>query len=421
MMIATEPKHTSPLTSARQQLAKCIDILAIDPGLHERLAYPDRVVQTNSPVRMDDGTTKMFSGYRVQHNNALGPYKGGLRFHPSVDIDEVTALAMLMTWKCSLVGLPYGGAKGGITVDPKQLSLAELERLTRRFAADMVLVFDPHKDIPAPDVNTSPREMAWIMDTWSVNKGYAAPGVVTGKPIAIGGSLGRFEATGRGVIPITEELLNFKGRKMAGTTMAVQGFGNVGSIAAMLGAQKGAKILAVSDVTGGYYNEAGLDIPAMMRYVQANGNLGGYPDAQPISNDELLLLPVDVLIPAALEAVITDKNADKIKAEFVVEAANGPITPAADAILEKKGITVVPDILANAGGVVVSYFEWVQGMNMLFWTEDEVNERLNRIMVRSFSQVSNLVTTRNLTFRMAAYSLGVGRVAEAHKLRGLFP
>ncbi|HEY9857724.1 MAG TPA: Glu/Leu/Phe/Val dehydrogenase [Stenomitos sp.] len=420
-MIATEPKHTSPLTSARQQLAKCIDILGIDPGLHERLAYPDRVVQTNSPVRMDDGTTKMFSGYRVQHNNALGPYKGGLRFHPSVDIDEVTALAMLMTWKCSLVGLPYGGAKGGITVDPKQLSLAELERLTRRFAADMVLVFDPHKDIPAPDVNTSPREMAWIMDTWSVNKGYAAPGVVTGKPIAIGGSLGRFEATGRGVITITNELLNFKGRKMAGTTMAVQGFGNVGSIAAMLGAQQGAKILAVSDVTGGYYNEAGLDIPAMMRYVQANGNLGGYPDAQPISNDELLTLQVDVLIPAALEAVITEKNADKVKAEFVVEAANGPITPAADAILEKKGITVVPDILANAGGVVVSYFEWVQGMNMLFWTEDEVNERLKSIMVRSFSQVSNLVTTRNLTFRMAAYSLGVGRVAEAHKLRGLFP
>ncbi len=421
MMIATEPKHTSPLTSARQQLAKCIDILAIDPGLHERLAYPDRVVQTNSPVRMDDGSIKMFSGYRVQHNNALGPYKGGLRFHPSVDIDEVTALAMLMTWKCSLVGLPYGGAKGGITVDPKKLSLAELERLTRRFAADMVLVFDPHKDIPAPDVNTSPREMAWIMDTWSVNKGYAAPGVVTGKPIAIGGSLGRFEATGRGVITITEELLTFKGRKMAGTTMAVQGFGNVGSIAAMLGAQKGAKILAVSDVTGGYYNEAGLDIPAMIRYVQANGNLGGYPDAQPISNDDLLLLPVDVLIPAALEAVITEKNADKVQAEFIIEAANGPITPAADAILEKKGITVVPDILANAGGVVVSYFEWVQGMNMLFWTEDEVNERLNRIMVRSFSQVSNLVTTRELTFRMAAYSIGVGRVAEAHKLRGLFP
>jgi glutamate dehydrogenase/leucine dehydrogenase len=420
-MIVTEPLHTSPLTSARQQLAKCIDILGLEPGLHERLAYPDRVVQTNSPVRMDDGSIKMFAGFRVQHNNALGPYKGGLRFHPSVDIDEVTALAMLMSWKCSLVGLPYGGAKGGITVDPKKLSLGELERLVRRFAADMVLVFDPQKDIPAPDVNTSAREMAWIMDTWSVNKGYAAPGVVTGKPIAIGGSLGRFEATGRGVITITEELLRFKGRGLKGTKIAVQGFGNVGSIAAMLAAQQGAIIVAVSDVTGGYHNEKGLDIPAMMRYAQTHGNLAGYPDADPVSNSDLLLLPVDVLIPAALEAVITEQNADRIKAEFVIEAANGPITPAADAILEKKGIIVVPDILANAGGVVVSYFEWVQGTSMLFWTEDEVNDRLRRIMTRSFSQVANLVTTRNLTFRMAAYSIGVGRVAEAHKLRGLYP
>jgi glutamate dehydrogenase/leucine dehydrogenase len=420
-MIVTEPTHTSPLTSARMQLTKCIDILGLDAGLHERLAYPDRVVQVNSPVRMDDGSTKMFAGYRVQHNNALGPYKGGLRFHPSVDIDEVTALAMLMSWKCSLVGLPYGGAKGGVTVDPKSLSLGELERLTRRFAADMVLVFDPQKDIPAPDVNTSPREMAWIMDTWSVNKGYAAPGVVTGKPIAIGGSLGRFEATGRGVITITNELLRLKGRSLKGTTIAVQGFGNVGSIAAMLADQQGAKILAVSDVTGGYYNPAGLDITAMMKYVKINGNLGGYPDAQPISNDELLLLDVNVLIPAALEAVITEKNADKVKAEFIVEAANGPITPAADAILEKNGITVVPDILANAGGVVVSYFEWVQGMSMLFWTEDEVNAKLKEIMVRAFGQVANLVETRNLTFRMGAYSIGVGRVAAALDLRGLYP
>ena len=420
-MIVTEPTHVSPLASARKQLAKCIDILGIDPGLHERLAYPDRVVQTNSPVRMDNGSIKMFPGYRVQHNNALGPYKGGLRFHPSVDIDEVTALAMLMSWKCSLVGLPYGGAKGGITVDPHKLSLGELERLVRRFAADMVNVFDPKKDIPAPDVNTSPREMAWIMDTWSVNKGYAAPGVVTGKPIAIGGSLGRFEATGRGVITITDELMRFKGRTLKGATMAVQGFGNVGSIAAMLGAQQGAKVVAVSDVTGGYHNENGLDIPDMMRYAQVNGSLAGYPDAKAITNEELLILPVDILIPAALEAVINEQNADKIQAEFIVEGANGPTTPAADAILEKRGITVVPDILANAGGVVVSYFEWVQGTSMLFWAEDEVNERLRVIMTRSFSQVANLVTTRNLSFRMAAYSIGVGRVAEAHKLRGLYP
>jgi glutamate dehydrogenase/leucine dehydrogenase len=420
-MIITEPVHTSPLTSARQQLAKCIDILGIEPGVHERLAYPDRVVQVNSPVRMDDGSTKMFSGYRVQHNNALGPYKGGLRFHHSVDIDEVTALAMLMSWKCSLVGLPYGGAKGGITVDPRQLSVSELERLTRRFTADMILVFDPQKDIPAPDVNTSPREMAWIMDTWSVNKGYAAPGVVTGKPIAIGGSLGRFEATGRGVITMTDELLRFKGRQMAGTSMAIQGFGNVGSIAAMLAHQQGAKIVAVSDVFGGIHNPAGIDIPAAMRYAKANGSLAGFPDAEPISNEDLLLLPVDVLIPAALEAVITDKNAESIQAEFIVEAANGPITPAADAILEKKGITVVPDILANAGGVVVSYFEWVQGMSQLFWSEEEVNDRLRRIMTRAFNQVAELVTSKDLTFRMGAYSIGVGRIAEALKVRGLYP
>ncbi len=420
-MIVTEPVHTSPLTSARQQLAKCIDILGIDPGVHERLSYPDRVVQVNSPVRMDDGSTKMFSGYRVQHNNALGPYKGGLRFHPSVDIDEVTALAMLMSWKCSLVGLPYGGAKGGITVDPRQLSLGELERLTRRFTADMILVFDPAKDIPAPDVNTSPREMAWIMDTWSVNKGYAAPGVVTGKPISIGGSLGRFEATGRGVITIAGELLRFKGRQMAGTSVAVQGFGNVGSIAALLAHQQGAKIVAVSDVFGGIYNPAGIDIPAAMRYSKANGSLAGFPDADPISNEDLLFLPVDMLIPAALGDVINESNADKIKAEIIVEGANGPITPAADAILEKKGVTVVPDILANAGGVVVSYFEWVQGTSMLFWSEEEVNDRLRQIMTRAFSQVSNLVTTRNLTFRMAAYSIGVGRIAEALNVRGLYP
>jgi glutamate dehydrogenase/leucine dehydrogenase len=420
-MIVTETTHVSPLSSARGQLAKCVEILGLDRGLHERLAFPDRVVQTNSPVRMDDGTIRMFAGYRVQHNNALGPYKGGLRFHPTVTMDEVTALAMLMTWKCALVGLPYGGAKGGVTVDPKQLSLGELERLVRRFAADMVLVFDPQKDIPAPDVNTSPREMAWIMDTWSVNKGYAAPGVVTGKPIAIGGSLGRLEATGRGVVTIADELLKFKGRKLAGSTIAVQGFGNVGSVAAHLAHQQGARVVAVSDVTGGYHNPDGLDIPAMIRYVQANGNLAGYPDATPVSNEELVLLQVDVLIPAALEAVITEANADRVKAEFIVEGANGPITPGADAILEKRGITVVPDILANAGGVVVSYFEWVQGISRLFWTEDEVNNRLNTIMVRSFSQVAGLVTSKGVSFRMAAYSIGVGRVADAHKHRGLFP
>lgn len=420
-MIVKEPVKISPLTAARQQLTKVADILGIDAGLRERLAYPDRVVQTHSPVRMDSGTIRMFPGYRVQHNNALGPYKGGLRFHPNVDIDEVTALAMLMTWKCSLVGLPYGGAKGGITVDPRSLSLRELEALTRRFTSDMVTVFDPKKDIPAPDMNTGPREMAWIMDTWSVNRGYAAPGVVTGKPIAIGGSLGRAEATGRGVVTNTLEVLRFKGAPTKGATVAIQGFGNVGGTAAQLAHQAGLKVVAVSDMYGGYHNSDGLDVPAMMKYTQANGSLKGFPDADPLDNEGILTCSADILIPAALENQITEDNADRIKAEFIIEAANAPTTPAGEAILERKGVTIVPDILANAGGVVVSYFEWVQGMSELFWTEDEVNLRLREIMERSFDNVANLVTTRGLSFRMAAYSIGVGRVTEALRLRGLYP
>ncbi|MBU6429822.1 MAG: Glu/Leu/Phe/Val dehydrogenase [Cyanobacteria bacterium REEB65] len=370
---------------------------------------------------MDSGQIRMFPGYRVQHNNALGPYKGGLRFHPNVDLDEVMALAMLMTWKCALVGLPYGGAKGGITVDPRTLSLRELESLTRRFTSDMVSVFDPKKDIPAPDMNTGPREMAWIMDTWSVNRGYACPGVVTGKPIAIGGSLGRAEATGRGVVTTMLELMRFKGAPHKGATVAIQGFGNVGGTAAQLAQQAGLKVLAVSDQYGGYHNPAGLDVSAMLKYAQANGSLKGFPDADPIDNESLLAYNVDVLIPAALESQITEDNADKIKAEFIVEAANAPTTPAGEAILERRGVTIVPDILANAGGVVVSYFEWVQGMSELFWTEDEVNLRLREIIERAFDGVANLVTTRGLSFRMAAYSIGVGRVTEALRLRGLYP
>ena len=420
-MIVKEPVKISPLTAARRQLAKVADILGIDPGLRERLAYPDRVVQVHSPVRMDSGAIRMFSGFRVQHNNALGPYKGGLRYHPNVDLDEVMALAMLMTWKCSLVGLPYGGSKGGITVDPRALSLRELESLTRRFTSDMVMVFDPKKDIPAPDVNTGPREMAWIMDTWSVNRGYAAPGVVTGKPISIGGSLGRAEATGRGVVTTVLELLRFKGVPHQGATVAIQGFGNVGSTAAMLAQQAGLKILAVSDQYGGYHNPDGLDIPAMIKYAQANGSLKGFPDADPIDNDGLLAYNADILIPAALENQITEENADEIKAEFIIEAANAPITPDGESILERKGVSIVPDILSNAGGVIVSYFEWVQGMSELFWSEDEVNLRLQEIMARSFDNVANLVTSRKLSFRMAAYSIGVGRVTEALRLRGLYP
>ncbi len=420
-MIVKEPVKISPLTSARHQLSKVADILGMDPGSRERLTYPDRVVETHSPVRLDNGQVRMFPGYRVQHNNALGPYKGGLRFHPDVDIDEVTALAMLMTWKCALVGLPYGGAKGGITVDPRELSVRELEALTRRFTNDMVSVFDPKKDIPAPDLNTGPREMAWIMDTWSVAHGYAAPGVVTGKPIAIGGSLGRAEATGRGVVANLLELLKFKGQPHKGARVAIQGFGNVGGTAAHLAHLAGLKVVAVSDMYGGYHNEDGLDIPAMLKYSQANGSLRGFPEADPMDNDALLTHDVDILIPAAMENSITEANADRVKAEFIIEAANAPLTPDGEAILERKGVTIIPDILANAGGVIVSYFEWVQGQSELFWTEDEVNLRLQELVERAFDNVANLVTSKGLSFRMGAYSIGVGRVTEALRVRGLYP
>ncbi len=422
MTLVKESVRISPLAAAREQLTKCANILEIDPGLRERLAYPDRVIQTHSPVRMDDGRIRMFPGYRVQHNNALGPYKGGLRFHTQVDIDEITALAMLMTWKCALVGLPFGGAKGGITVEPRKLSLRELESLTRRFTSDMVTVFDPKKDIPAPDMQTGPREMAWIMDTWSVNVGYAAPGVVTGKPIAVGGSLGRVEATGRGVIIVLLELLRFKGIDHKGAKVAVQGFGNVGSTAALLAHQCGFKVVAASDQYGGYYNPGGLDIPAMVKFAQTHGSLEGYDgDADPLDNDGVLTCDCDILIPAALENQITQENADRIRAQIIVEAANAPTTPLGEAVLERKGVIILPDILANAGGVVVSYFEWVQGLSELFWTEDEVNQRLREILERAFDNVANLVTTRDLSFRMGAYSLGVGRVTEALRLRGLYP
>ncbi|MNS59653.1 Glutamate dehydrogenase [compost metagenome] len=420
-MLLTEPKFESPLQGARKQLAKVCDIMSLGQSMFNRLAHPDRIVTVHSPVRMDDGSIQVFAGYRVQHNNALGPYKGGLRFHHHAEMDEFTALAMLMTWKCALVGLPFGGAKGGITVDPRQLSVGELERLTRRFTSDLIPFIDPKKDIPAPDVNTGPREMAWIMDTFSVNKGYAVPGIVTGKPICVGGSLGRSEATGRGVTIILDETLRHAGRKVAGTTVAIQGFGNVGGVTANLLYQMGAKVVAVSDWRGGITNANGLNIPAVMAHYHEHGSFAGYADADTISNSDLLLMPCEVLIPAALESVITPENAAQVKAQFVIEAANAPITPEGEAILEKNGIVVVPDILANAGGVVVSYFEWVQGMSQLFWTEEEVNERLRRVMTRAFSQVAAKVDNDRLSFRMAAYSVGVGAVAEATRVRGLYP
>jgi glutamate dehydrogenase/leucine dehydrogenase len=409
------------LEKARQQLVQAGELLELPGGLVERLGAPDKLIQTYSPVRMDDGMIRQFSGYRVQHSNILGPYTGGVRFHPNVDLDQVTAHSMLMTWQCSLVGLPYGGARGGVTVDPYQLSEGELERLTRRYTSDMILVFDPKKDIPTPDVNTGSREMAWIMDTWSVNHGFAAPGVVTGKPLSVGGTMGRRDATGRGAILALQELLAFKGRELKGMRVALQGFGKLGQAAARFAQEAGAKVVAVSDITGGIHHPEGLDIADVLAYTQAHRFLKGYPKAEPISEEAILYLPVDVLIPAAFGGQIHPENAARIQAEFIVEGANGPVTPEADALLEQRGIIVLPDILANSGGIIVSYFEWIQDNQQLFWSEEEVNERLKDVIARAFAKVAHNVQERGLSFRMGAYIEGVGRVAEALSLRGIYP
>lgn len=421
MATDTHPIAINQLEKGRLQLEKCGDLLELDRGLRDRLGTPDKVVHTHSPVRMDDGSIRMFPGYRVQHNSILGPYTGGIRFHPSVDIDRITALAMLMTWQCSLVGLPYGGAKGGVTLDPHQLSTRELERVTRRYTTDMVQVFDPHKDIPTPDVNTGPREMAWIMDTWSNNHGYAAPGVVTGKPTAVGGTVGRSSATGRGVVLALEELLKHQGRGLRGLRVAIQGFGKLGSVTAKLLHERGAKVVAVSDLTGGLYREDGLDVSDLLGYAKVHRFLKGYAEATPITEEEVLYLPCDVLIPASLGAQIHAANAHRIQAPIVVEGANAPVTFEADALLEQRGVLVLPDILANAGGVIVSYFEWVQGTQQLFWTEAEVNDRLQDVMARAFQGVVANVEAKGLSFRMGAYVEAVGRVATALTLRGLYP
>ena len=423
MAVQSQPFESSlgSLEKARQQLAQAGALLDLPAGLVARLGAPDKLIQTYSPIRMDDGTIRQFSGYRVQHSNILGPYTGGVRFHPNVDLDQVTAHSMLMTWQCSLVGLPYGGARGGVTVDPFQLSDGELERLTRRYTADMNQVFDPKKDIPTPDVNTGSREMAWIMDTWSVTHGFAAPGVVTGKPIAVGGTLGRREATGRGVILALQELLAYKGRELKGMKVALQGFGKLGRAAARVAQEAGAVVVAVSDITGGIHHPDGLDILDVLEYAQSHRFLKGYPKAAPVSEEEILYLPVDVLIPAAFGGQIHGENADRIRAEFVIEGANGPVTPEADVVLEKRGVTVLPDILSNSGGVIVSYFEWIQDNQQLFWSEEEVNERLKDVIARAFAKVARNVQERGLSFRMGAYVEGVGRVAEALSLRGLYP
>ena len=417
--------QTNPFHIAQQQFDMAAELLNLPEGIRAVLRVPQRELTVNFPVKMDDGSTQMFTGYRVQHNLGRGPVKGGIRYHPQVDIDEVRALAMWMTWKCALVNIPYGGAKGGVIVDPKLLSIHELERMTRRFASEISILLGPEKDIPAPDVNTNAQIMAWIMDTISMHRGYTVRAVITGKPINVGGSLGRVEATGRGVSLMVRECARRMDRPLEGMRVVVQGFGNVGSTAAILLEQMGCKVIGISDATGGYYRGTGLDIAAMRTFTDRHSfrMLEGYsaPGVERISGTELLELDCDVLIPAALENQITEQNAARIQAQLIVEGANGPTTPAADTILNERGITVVPDILANAGGVIVSYFEWVQGLQEFFWTEQDVNDKLERIIVGAFDQVWALAEQRKLPLRTAAYLLSVQRVADANDTRGVYP
>jgi glutamate dehydrogenase (NAD(P)+) len=413
----------SPFATAQAQLRRVAQVLNLDAGMLEILSQCRREFTFNFPVRMDNGTTRMFTGYRVQHNDARGPVKGGIRYSPYVTLDEVKALSMWMTWKCAVVNLPYGGAKGGVIVDPRQLSRGELERLTRRYAAEISIVISPEMDIPAPDLGTDPQVMAWIMDTYSMHHGHSTPGVVTGKPIGVGGSRGRYEATGRGTVFITQEVCRRRGVPLEGQTVAIQGFGNVGGVTARLIAQAGAKVVAVSDSRGGVYKPAGLDVEALYSHRMAGGLLADHPerDHDDVTNAELLELPVDILIPAALEGQITEMNADKVRARMVVEAANGPVTPKADEVLADRGVYVVPDIVANAGGVVVSYFEWVQDLQSFFWEENEVNVKLQRIMTDAFAEVDAVAQAKGLRLRDAAYVVAVQRVVDAITLRGIYP
>jgi glutamate dehydrogenase (NAD(P)+) len=408
--------------SAQIQLAEACKQLGLDDGTHQLLATPRREMTVSIPLRRDDGHIEVMRGYRVQHNLSRGPAKGGIRYHPSTDIDEVRALAMWMTWKCALIGIPYGGAKGGVTIDPRLYSKTELERVTRRYASEILPIIGPERDIPAPDVGTDEQTMAWFMDTYSVNKGYTVTGVVTGKPLAVGGSLGRAGATSRGVLFSAFAALREAGIDPRDVSVAVQGFGKVGGLAAQFLHDAGCKVVAVSDVKGGAHNAMGLNPAAMLRSVrQGLDSVVGYPGTDAITNEELIELDVDVLVPAALEGVVHDGNADKVRARFIVEGANGPTTPDADTILEDRGVHVVPDILANSGGVAVSYFEWVQDLQAYWWTEDQVNDRLKAIMEGAYQEVSILAQEQGVSLRTAAQMIGVGRVAEAHRTRGLYP
>jgi glutamate dehydrogenase (NAD(P)+) len=411
----------NPFRIAQQQLENVARTFGIDDRLVEVLSQCKKAVEVSIPTSLDDGSIRAFTGYRVTHNIARGPSKGGIRYHPDVTLDEVKALAMWMTWKCSLMGLPFGGAKGGVVCDPKSMSRGELERMTRRFTSEIINEIGPEKDIPAPDVGTNASTMAWIFDTFSMNKGHSVLGVVTGKPLTIGGSLGREEATARGASFCLAAALEKQGRSMEGLRIAVQGFGNVGSFFAKFVAELGASVVAISDSRGGLYNANGIDIAAAFAHKRDGGALTELKGGDRITNDELITVDCDVLAPCALEQVVSETNADAVRARTIVEGANGPLTPAADDILEANGALILPDVLANAGGVVVSYFEWVQGLQEYFWKEDEVNARLNEIVKRAFEETWSTRAERSTSMRLAAYGLAVQRVAEATVTRGLYP
>ena len=418
--MTTTVRDVSVFGDAMAYFEEAASLLSLEPGMRAILTHPSRQFIFSIPFQRDNGQLEVYTGYRVQYNFARGPAKGGIRFHPGVTLDEVTALAFWMTWKCAVVDLPFGGAKGGVTCDPSQLSQSELERITRRYAAELVEVVGPDKDVPAPDVGTTPQTMAWFMDTYSMHMRTTVPGVVTGKPLEIGGSRGRVEATGRGVSLVAVDEMNRLGIDLPASRIVVQGFGNVGSIAARMFAERGCKVVGISDVTGGYVNPNGIDILAATAYAQEHHSLDGYRGGDRVSNAELLEIDCDVLVPAALEKVLTAENAPHVKAKLIVEGANGPTTPQADRILQQNGVVVIPDIIANAGGVTVSYFEWVQDRQGYFWRESDVNERLADLLLTNFAAVREVAVARGIPYRTAAYMVAIDRVTRSLKIRGVY-
>jgi glutamate dehydrogenase (NAD(P)+) len=420
-LIPTTNEHSRFWQNAHFYFDRVYQTMNLDPSWRAVLSRPKRVLTVSCPIKMDNGQIQVFTGYRAQHNNARGPFKGGIRYDTAVNQDEVMALAMLQTWKNALVDLPYGGAKGGIVCDPRKLSLGEKERLTRRFTSEVMPVIGPQHDIPAPDAGTDAQVMAWMLDTYSMMVGYQALGVVTGKPVSLGGSVGREEATGRGIMNTLRKFLTTQNKTLSDVRIAVQGFGNVGFHAARLLAERGATIVAISAKEGGLFDESGIDIEAAGTYYKENGVLTDFPGADAITNDELLTCDCDVLVPAAMENTINGEVAPHVKARIVCEGANGPTTPEADEILRENGITVLPDILANAGGVTVSYFEWVQGLENYFWDKKRVQDELQRVMEKAFDEVNAKADTADCDYRTAAYAIAIGRVAEACRLKGLFP